>query len=278
MTESEEKIKKSVYERLSQIDVKKYLNAFSVKGKNKNGKEYSFSLNYLSWAKAWGLVKAIYPDASYKIHEYPNWISTPNGVQQAGTLDYRITNVGCEVEVTAIIQGVEYTQKLYPMDSHNEPIMNPNIKDINKAQLRCLVKALATAGLGLNVYAGEDLPSNEEETAKRPESKQRITQPTQSAFKPMSENELKNYTVMYKTDEQAKPMEFRLSTIYTFAMTGDKRAQSWIHTMIRKPNTPEGHATAEFCKSKYANEIKNEIEKKQAVDKIKQHSEEKQEA
>lgn len=285
-TESKEEIKKSVYETLSQIDVKKYLNAINVKGKSKSGKEYSFSLNYLSWAKAWGLVKAIYPDASYKIHEYPNWISTPDGMQQAGTLDYRITKVGCEVEVTATIQGVDYTQKLYPMDSHNNPIMNPNIKDINKAQLRCLVKALATAGLGLNVYAGEDLPSNEEETAKRPESKQKATQqkkpvkraPAKPAYKSMSEEELKNYTVMYKTDEKAKPMEFKLSTIYTFAASGDKVAQKWIHMMVKKQNTPEGYATAEFCKSKYAAEIKTEIEHKQAVDKIKQYSEEKQEA
>lgn len=285
-TEKKEEAKKSVYERLSQIDVKKYLNGIKVEGKNKNGKNYSFSLRYLSWAKAWGLVKAIYPDASYRIHEYPNWIATPNGMQQAGTLDYRITKAGCEVEVTATIQGVDYTQKLYPMDSHNNPIMNPNIKDINKAQLRCLVKALATAGLGLNVYAGEDLPSNEEETAKRPESKPKATQrrrpakrsTTKPAFQPMSENELKSYTVMYKTDEKADPMEFKLSTIYTFAITGDKRAQDWIRAMIKKPNTPEGHATAEFCKSNSATEIRNEIEKKQAVDKVKQRSGEKQEA
>ena len=159
MTDEKEK-KESVYERLSKIDVKPYIDVI----KSKKG----FSLSYLSWAKAWGLVKAIYPDASYKIKEYPNWVKTSEGFQQAGTLDYRITQAGCEVETTVTIEGVDYTQKLYPMDYKNNPIMNPNIKDINKAQLRCLVKALATAGLGLNVYAGEDLPSNDSETAKKP--------------------------------------------------------------------------------------------------------------
>ena len=68
-------------------------------------------------------------------------------------------------------------------------------------------------------------------------------------------------------------MEFKLSTIYTFAMSGDEIAQSWIHTMIKKLNTPEGQATAQFCNSKYAAQIKNEIEKKKAVDKIKESTE-----
>lgn len=284
MTEkTEKKEKKSIYETLSQINVSKQLEHIPRKSK-KTGKKVF--LDYLSWPKAWGLVKAIYPDTTYEIREYENWVKTPTGFQQAGTLDYRKTSVGTEVEVTAIIEGHRYTQKLYVMDRYNNPIMNPTIKDINKTQLRCLVKALATAGLGLNVYAGEDLPSNEEETAKRPEPKQRATQQrkpakqstAKPAFKPMSEEELKNYTVMYKTDEKAKPMEFKLSTIYTFAVSGDEVAQSWIRIMIKKQNTPEGHATAEFCKSKYAAEIKNEIKKKQAVDKIKQHNEEKQEA
>lgn len=160
--------KQSVYERLSKINVSKYLKDIKNTYQDKYGNEHSFSLKYLSWARAWGLVKAIYPDATYKIREYPNWVQTADGTfQQAGTLDYRITSVGCEVEVTVTINNVNYTQKLYPMSAKNEPIMKPNIKDINKAQLRCLVKALATAGLGLDVYAGEDLPSNEDETDKK---------------------------------------------------------------------------------------------------------------
>lgn len=266
MTEKAKEKKESVYERLSKIDVKPYLDTI----KSKKG----FSLSYLSWAKAWGLVKAIYPDASYKIKEYPNWIDTKQGVQQAGTLDYRITKAGCEVETTVTIEGVDYTQKLYPMDYRNNPIMNPNIKDINKAQLRCLVKALATAGLGLNVYAGEDLPSNETETAKREDKKQATPRkPARKStakpnFKTLTEKELENYTVMYRTDADAKPMEFKLLTIYTMALTGDKTAESWFHVMIKKLNTPEGQAAAQFAKSHLAAQIKEEIEKKRAAKEI----------
>ena len=55
------------------------------------------------------------------------------------------------------------------MDNHNKTVMKPNYSQINKTQMRALVKALAFAGLGLNVYAGEDLPSSADKTPKRPE-------------------------------------------------------------------------------------------------------------
>ena len=77
--------KESVYQRLSKVDVSKFI-------EQKNG------LNYLSWAKAWGLVKSIYPDANYKIREYPYFVQTADGVyQQLGTRDYLPTEYGIEV-------------------------------------------------------------------------------------------------------------------------------------------------------------------------------------
>ncbi len=172
--------------------------------KNKN-----FTVSYLSWANAWGLVKAIYPDATYKIKEYPNWQQLPDGTfQQVGTLDYRITSVGCEVEVTVNIEFtfllklnknslLNYTQKLYPMDAKNEPIMKPSIKDINKAQMRCLVKALATAGLGLNIYAGDDLPSGADNTPKRREKAPQTNQGQQLNKTEPTKQELMDYPITF---------------------------------------------------------------------------------
>ncbi|MDK6886956.1 DUF1071 domain-containing protein, partial [Escherichia coli] len=58
--------KKSVYETLAKVDVKPLL--------EKKGK-----LNYLSWAKAWGLVKSLYPSATYQIKEFPEYIFTKEG-------------------------------------------------------------------------------------------------------------------------------------------------------------------------------------------------------
>ena len=215
----------SIYSKLSKIDVKPYLN---VKG---NG---NYRLSYLSWAKAWGLVKAIYPDATYKIREYPNYIKTEHGVEQAGTVDYRLTSVGCEVEVTVTIEGHDYTQKLYPMDNRNQPIMKPNIMQINKAQLRCLVKALATAGLGLNVYAGEDLPSDESEAAK---TAPRKTKQAQQSAQPKNRSTKELYAAMNtakKFEVQYGGGKEKLVDICGWAKNGDEQAQLFLKGWTEK--------------------------------------------
>ena len=227
MTENKE----SIYSTLSKIDVRPYLKSIPRKDKKTGRTVY---LSYLSWAKALGLVKAIYPDTTYEIKEYPNWVKTDHGFQQCGTLDYRITSVGCEVEVTAIIEGQRFTQRLYPMNRYNEPIMKPTIEDINKAQLRCLVKALATAGLGLNVYAGEDLPSDESETAKLPERTKRIaqepTQPKKRSTKELYEamNIAKQFEVQYGGGKE------KLVDICRWAKNGDEQAQLFLKGWTEK--------------------------------------------
>ena len=221
MTEKTEDKKQSVYERLSKINVKPYLKEIKKTYKDKQtGQMKSFKLDYLSWAQAWGLVKAIYPDADYKIREYPNWVRTSDGTfQQAGTLDYRITSVGCEVEVTAIIEGVNYTQKLYPMNAKNEPIPNPSIKDINKAQMRCLVKALAFAGLGLNVYAGEDLPSEKDETPTKISKAQQLKEKIANA---------QRFEVQYGGGKE------KLVDVVSWEKSGDKQAHMFIETWTKR--------------------------------------------
>ena len=162
MTEKEKQTtstNKSVYERLSKVDVSRFI-------EKKNG------LNYLSWAKAWGLVKSIYPEANYKFREYPYFIQTADGnYQQCGTRDYLLTEYGVEVEASVIIQGQAYSSKLYVMDFKNRALDPKKVTlfEINKTQMRALTKALAFAGLGLNVYAGEDLPSGEDKTPQRKE-------------------------------------------------------------------------------------------------------------
>ncbi|MEK3544219.1 DUF1071 domain-containing protein [Lactobacillus crispatus] len=164
--EKKEQAKKdnaSVYERLSKVDVSKFVD-------KKNG------LNYLSWAKAWGLVKSIFPDASYKLREYPYYTQTADGnYQQIGTHDYLRTEYGVEVEASVTIKGETYSSKLYVMDFHNRALDPKKVTyfEINKTQMRALTKALAFAGLGLNIYAGEDLPSSEEKT---PQRKERVTE------------------------------------------------------------------------------------------------------
>lgn len=268
--------KKSIYEKLHSIDVSPYLKQAGERYDKKTQKKTP--INYLPWANAWKLVKQVYPTANYELLEYPNYITTDGGhVEQAGTLDYRITKVGCEVGATVIIEGESYTQRLYPMNQKNEPIKNPNIAAINKAQMRALVKALAIAGLGIDVYTGEDLPENEDE--KKPQRKAApVKEPKRKNYakpnyKTFSEKELEQYSVMYHQDgdEKSNPIWIRVSSIYTFALHGDEVAQKWIKETIKKPNTPEGQATVQFLKSNYANTLRQEIKKEDAVSKIESH-------
>ena len=153
--QTSEDVKKNIYSTLSKIDVSRLI-------------DKKMGLNYLSWAKAWGLVKSIYPDADKEITEYPEYLPTQNGWVATGrTVDYRLTIAGCEVEASVIIEGQKFSSQLYVMDKRSKAVMKPDYSQINKTQMRALVKALAFAGLGLNVYAGEDLPSEEDETPKK---------------------------------------------------------------------------------------------------------------
>lgn len=130
-------------------------------------------LSYLSWANAWAEFKRAYPNATYRIIK-----------DQTTNLPYfNDPNIGIMVytEVTADNQTYEmwlpvmdaknkamkeqpYTYQVY--DSYKKTYIEKTVQaatmfDINKAIMRCLVKNLAMFGLGLYVYAGEDL-SNEE--------------------------------------------------------------------------------------------------------------------
>jgi hypothetical protein len=44
------------------------------------------------------------------------------------------------------------------MDFRNQPIPNPNAYQVNTSMQRCLAKAISLHGIGLYIYAGENLP------------------------------------------------------------------------------------------------------------------------
>ena len=166
--------KKSVFETLSAVDVSKHVEVISMrKGP---------ALKYVSWAWAWNMVKSIYPSANRVIEEFPEYrFNEKTGAWYATgqMLDYRITPEGCEVKVTVTIEDETYSERLYVMDMRNQPVAKPNIAQINKTQQRCLVKALAMAGLGLNLYAGEDLPMadiNEADKQQAEQHKEQVNQ------------------------------------------------------------------------------------------------------
>ena len=133
------------------------LNALNVGDKieKKNG------LSYLSWAWAWGEVKKLHPDAQYRIYE------------NADGWNYHTDGRTCWVKTGVTVAGIEHIEYLPVMDNRNKSIPAENVTsfDVNKAIQRSLTKALARHGLGLYIYAGEDLPEDAQKAAKEEEKK-----------------------------------------------------------------------------------------------------------
>lgn len=147
------------------------LNSINVNDKVKQ----KIGLNYLSWAYAWGILKQEYPDAEYKIYTRTTHTTTTtktvaDGVEITTVTDegeqelpYFTDGLSCFVKVGVIIEGVEYTEIFPIMDNSNKSVRANMVTstNINKALQRAFVKCCARHGLGLYIYAGEDLPEEE---------------------------------------------------------------------------------------------------------------------
>ena len=106
---------------------------------------------YLSWPYAVAQLRLADPGASWEVRRFEG-------------LPYLNTDAGVFVEVAVSVQGVTLSQIHPVLDGKNRPILAPTAFDINTSIQRCLVKAIALHGLGLSIYAGEDLPLAEAET------------------------------------------------------------------------------------------------------------------
>ena len=147
------------------------LNAINVNDKTEKKKSGGTELTYLSWTWAWAEVKKRYPEAHYEI------------VMHDGLPYVYDENTGYMVFTTVTIDGITHMMWLPVMDGANKAMKNQpytyatkyngektvdaaTMFDINKTIMRCLVKNLAMFGLGLYIYAGEDLPEAEVEEQK----------------------------------------------------------------------------------------------------------------
>lgn len=132
----------SIFETLNNINVNGHV-------EKKNG------LSYLAWAWAWAEVKKLYPDAVYTIYE------------NADGWCYHTDGRTAWVKTGVTINGLEHIEYLPVMDMRNKsiPLENVTSFDVNKAIQRSLTKACARHGLGLYIYAGEDLPESEQTVA-----------------------------------------------------------------------------------------------------------------
>ena len=160
MAESTKSTKKSVFETLSKINVNDHT-------------EQKGGLTYLSWAWAWAEIKKAYPEATYTIYE------------NADGWNYHSDGRTAWVKTGVTVQGIEMIEYLPVMDYKNRSIPLDSITsfDVNKAIQRSLTKACARHGLGLYIYAGEDLPQESpEQVAERKLKGQKVDLPTAADF------------------------------------------------------------------------------------------------
>ena len=106
------------------------------------------NLTYLSWAWAWAEVLKHDPDAIWVCHTY----GQPGHEEPC----MRIGKTAM-VHVSVTIKNLRRECMLPVMDHRNKAIQDPDAFAVNTAIMRCMTKAISMHGLGLYIYAGEDL-------------------------------------------------------------------------------------------------------------------------
>ena len=171
----------TVFEKLSKINVG-----------DKTEKKGQFT--YLSWAFAWAELKKVAPNSEVKVYE-----------NEQGLPYFADGDVGVMVKVGVVIDGLEHISYLPVMNFSNKAIKASavNMMDVNKAVQRATVKAIGLHGLGLYIYAGEDLPEGEE-PAKSPVKKAK--KEDKPASKKPSGNSFAKKKVTKKVEEEEEEL------------------------------------------------------------------------
>ena len=149
---------KNDFQKLYEVDV-------NHKTKGKNG------LKYLSWAFAWAEFKKVHHDATYSVDHYDG-----KPFLSDKCLGYMVSTTVTVGDLTIpmhlpVLDGANASMKpesyKYKTKYKEKVCEAASMFDINTAIMRCLTKNLAMFGLGLYIYAGEDIPSvdNSEEEA-----------------------------------------------------------------------------------------------------------------
>lgn len=149
--------------------MEKFEEVFAINVNDKTEKKGN--LTYLSWAWAWAEFKKIYPKATYAVDKFDGTYCTGN------------ENLGYMVRTEVFADDLSYEMWLPIMDMRNNAILKPKMTEVNKTIMRCLTKNLAMFGLGLYIYAGEDLPESEEETEQQKQPQKTVQNPTETGNK-----------------------------------------------------------------------------------------------
>lgn len=204
------------------------LNAINVNGHT----EKKEGLTYLTWSWAWEAVKRAYPEASYTIWK-----------DDRGLPYVYDPLTGYMVYTAVTIEGITHEMWLPVMDSKNKAMKAEPYKyktkygektvepatmfDINKTIMRCLVKNLAMFGLGLYIYAGEDLPADEKNS--KAQDKPKTKEPTEQDAR-MTEAQARTRVLAYvnKCGMDAEAIK-KLCALYKVASLQDMNYQQCQH-------------------------------------------------
>ena len=173
---AEKKNEKSVGTRTSQEkdSTFKVLNAINVNEHT----EQKQGLTYLSWAWAWGELMKRYPDARYEIERFDG---KPYLFDESlGYMVFTKITIGDDTKEMwlPVMDGnnksmLNFEYKWYDRNKRERVTPKATMFDINKTIMRCLVKNIGMFGLGLYIYAGEDLPETDEEVKEEPKAQEK---------------------------------------------------------------------------------------------------------
>jgi len=166
------------------------------------------SLSYLSWTWAWSTLKSSYPET---------YISFKNVRHKNDSM-----TVECFINIHEGEEVCSGYGWLPVMDNRNRAIIDPDARAISDARMRCLVKTIAmTTGLGLYIYAGEDIPQAEKEALNQPIDKaqaQRL-------------NEMINYS---NTDVNQFLKFYKISSVADLPKSHHEQAHNMLSQKIAK--------------------------------------------
>ena len=153
-------------------------------------------LTYLSWAWAWAEALKADPTASFHVDTFQRADGT--------TVPFMDINGTAMVWVRTTVFGKEMACFLPVMDHRNKPIPDPDAFQVNTAIMRCMTKCLALHGLGLYIYAGEDLPEQDTPIkAEKPAPKAETPKvPAKAEGKPG------RWQITIQTDPGAEPTDY----------------------------------------------------------------------
>ena len=208
----------------------KFQGLYKLDGSDKTEKKGN--LTYLSWTWAWAEFKKVYPDAKYELKMF-------DGKPYIHDVD-----TGYMVFTSVTAGGMTYDMWLPVMDARNKALKTADMFDINKAIIRCLTKNLTMFGLGLYIYAGEDLPEGAEEVPEKAKKTQQsanaAAQKPARKYKPITEKELTEAYGVKDPKATIAGLEKQMGIPFAdWGEDGTIAARSWLDSRKKKREQAE---------------------------------------